>query len=297
MKATDEAERAVEVSPAGTVRGVVSTSGYPSKSTVQGGTLHTTDDEGNVSVSGVTTLSRGETAYVGILAYENADGSGAESSLAQDQATFHKDESAQFNWIELQKVEDDGTDDTYFVDWSTNAPVTSGVDGWRITVTCFRNDVSTERVTFVPGDEPVQITASGDGDGAKDTHRATFELTRDLPGSLVGAQLHDRQESGEIESSDVSGSAPANLSATFDGAACEMDLSWDADPNNQQSVYRCTGGSCDPTVDGSAITTLSAGTSSFSDDMTGISQGTTLSYEVQSTAGTSNIASGFRGKC
>lgn len=275
---------------------VVSTSGFPSKSTVQSGTLYTTDSEGNVEINGIGSVSRGQTAYVGMLAYENADGSGSESSLAKSRDTFTKDESPKFNWIELEKVEDDGTDDTYFVDWGVNASVGQCASGWRVKVFCYRNNGYATQSTFCPDAAPVQIVASGEGDGSSDTHHVRLELYQELI-AHAGNREYENRESGDVQSSATGGSGPSNLSVAFDGADCEMDLAWDPDTTNNQDIYRCSGGDCDPTVDGSVITTVSAGTSSHNDDVTGVSQGTTLNYEVQSTAGTSNTDGAFRGKC
>lgn len=63
---------------AGAIRYATSTSAFPNKSTTQSGTLVATSGD-RAEVSDLATLAEGETLYVSVLAYENADGSGSES--------------------------------------------------------------------------------------------------------------------------------------------------------------------------------------------------------------------------
>jgi len=103
------AVRAVQlfVNDAGTVRATVLTTGrsariavavssdpsddtaFPSEATTQAATLYPSDGFNTVVTPGLVTLSPGETAYVSVLAYEDADGGQAESvGVSKDRVTF-----------------------------------------------------------------------------------------------------------------------------------------------------------------------------------------------------------------
>lgn len=70
-----------KVREADAVRIATSTSSFPSKSTTQSASLQSVASDNTFDVSGLTTINVGQTAYISILAYENSDGSGAESTL------------------------------------------------------------------------------------------------------------------------------------------------------------------------------------------------------------------------
>lgn len=70
-----------KVREADAVRIATSTSSFPSKSTTQSATLQSVASDNTFDVSGLTTIGVGQTAFVSILAYENSDGTGSESTL------------------------------------------------------------------------------------------------------------------------------------------------------------------------------------------------------------------------
>ena len=71
----------ITAAQAGSVKVSISTSGYPSRATVQGETAQAVDGDGVYSSGTLLQVSAGQTAYISVLAYESATGTGAESEL------------------------------------------------------------------------------------------------------------------------------------------------------------------------------------------------------------------------
>lgn len=70
----------IRTAEAAAVRIATSTSADPSRATVQAASLTAVNADGNLSTGSLATLTPNQTLYVGILAYEKVDGTGAESA-------------------------------------------------------------------------------------------------------------------------------------------------------------------------------------------------------------------------
>lgn len=99
------------------VRWAVSNADYPDRATTQAGTLEEVTADGNAFLGTIDTLSNGETAYVSILAYENLDGTGAESVLLVQKRITRRAAETKTRWVAHSEfVTPDASEPTYVGD-------------------------------------------------------------------------------------------------------------------------------------------------------------------------------------
>lgn len=110
--ADDNVDLTGRVRDADAIRINSSSSSFPTKSTTEVSSLYTVDSDDTFDVAGIDTISLGETVYISVLAYENSDGSGGESSLFKEKIVRHT-ASIGFTSVELRDVTDDGSDLEY----------------------------------------------------------------------------------------------------------------------------------------------------------------------------------------
>jgi len=103
----------------GSVKVAVSTSAKPSKATIQGATPVSLTN-GEVTTGVLTTLTPGQTAYIGVLAYSQTAGGGAESEAAY----------AEIQYSSSQYENEDGVE--FFAVWPK--PTSLAVSNWFISV-------------------------------------------------------------------------------------------------------------------------------------------------------------------
>ena len=118
------------------------------------------------------------------------------------------------------------------------------------------------------------------------------KVYREDGGSLTEIQAVYREQNGSLTQVYSATVPPANLSASFDNLNDEVNLSWDADPEDSQDVYRCQ--NCeDPFSSGTKIADVGAGVGSYTDTGPTCDGGRTWVYEVidPSEADSTNTAS------
>lgn len=103
---------------------------------------------------------------------------------------------------------------------------------------------------------------------------------REDGGALTEVGAVYREEGGSLTQVYSAVNPPANLAASFDNFNDEVDLSWDP-ASSTQDIWRCQGGSCDPTIDGVKVDTVSAGVGSYSDTGPTCDGGRTWSYQIE----------------
>lgn len=115
------------------------------------------------------------------------------------------------------------------------------------------------------------------------------KVFRESGGALVEIGAVYREENGTLTQVYSASDPPENLSAFFNqtGSNDRVDLSWDPDNSHQQEIWRCQ--DCnDPSVSGTKIDTVAAGTGSYSDTGPTCDGGRTWVYEIVDTEGDSS---------
>lgn len=122
------------------------------------------------------------------------------------------------------------------------------------------------------------------------------KVFRESGNSLAEVDAVYREESGSLTQVYSASDPPEDLSVTWDGVGCDMDLDWTPDESNSQDIWRCQ--SCeDPSASGSNITTVNAGVSHYDDTDPSENDGNTYCYEIVTTQSSSNTDCATPGIC